>query len=311
MSHPWKEKRVALLFGGEGSEREVSLKTGAAFQRALEALEIDAVALDFSDAAIVTLATERFDAALIALHGAIGEGGPVQGLLECLQIPYTGSGLLASSLAIDKAATKRALQSAGVATPPWFEVRAADDPRLRGVARSVVVKPPREGSSVGISIVHDPAALPEAVALALRYDDVAMVEDFVPSRELSVGIFDGEVLGVMEIAPASGVYDYEAKYLRDDTQYLLPAPLDADTRVAVEALALAAWHAVGCRGVGRVDVLLHSDGSPWVLELNTVPGMTTTSIVPKMAQAQGIPFEDFVRRMLDAARTDLGRRATP
>lgn len=307
MRQNWKIKRVALLYGGTDSEREVSLKTGAAFREALRTLGVDILDLDFNAEAVARLAQEPVDAALIALHGLVGEGGPVQGLLECLQIPYTGSGVLASSLAIDKAATKRALRHAGVATPEWFEVNSADDPRLGTVDRPVVVKPPREGSSVGISIVKDLATLPAAVELALRYDATAMVEDFVPSRELSVGLFDGEVLGIMEIAPASGVYDYEAKYLRNDTQYLLPAPISDTQRVAVESLAQAAWKAVGCRGVGRVDVLLSEDGSIWVLELNTVPGMTQTSIVPKMANAQGWSFEELVARMLDAAVTDRGR----
>lgn len=304
VAHQWKNKRIALLLGGEGSEREISLKTGAAFQQVLDALDLEYVALDFGPEAIATLAQERFDVALLALHGLTGEGGPVQGLLECLQIPYTGSGVLASSLAIDKCAAKRALRHAQVATPDWFEVDRADDPRLLDVQRSVAIKPPREGSSVGVSIVHRAEDVRAAVELALKYDSVAMVEDFVPARELSVGFFDGDVLGIAEIAPASGVYDYEAKYLRNDTQYILPAPLSAEVKERVEALALGAWNAVGCRGVGRVDVLLRDDGTPWVLELNTVPGMTQTSIVPKLAHMQGIPFEDFVLKMLDAARTD-------
>lgn len=304
MRHNWENKRVALLYGGQDSEREVSLHTGAAFRASLERLGVEILDLDFDAQAVAKLAESSVDAALIALHGRIGEGGPVQGLLECLNIPYTGSGVLGSSLAIDKSAAKRAMEHAGVATPKGFEVRSSADPRLADVRHAVVVKPPREGSSVGISIVKDPAELREAVELALQYDDVALVEDFVQARELSVGLFDGEILGVMEIAPASGVYDYEAKYLRNDTQYLLPAPLNEHQRLVVEALARAAWDAIGCRGVGRVDVLLAEDDSAWVLELNTVPGMTPTSIVPKMALAMGWTFDELVVRMLDAARTD-------
>lgn len=296
--------RVALVYGGAGSEREVSLKTGAAFREALLELGVTVLELDFSRDAVTTLAQELPDVALIAMHGWMGEGGPIQGLLECLDIPYTGSGLAASTIAIDKLASKRVLAQLGVATPAWTTVASADDARLETLALPVVVKPPREGSSVGISIVKTRDALKPAVELALRYDNEVLIETFVKSRELSVGLFDGTVMGIMEIAPASGVYDYEAKYLRSDTNYLLPAPIDASTRERVEALAVAAWNAIGCRGVGRVDILLDEAGDVWVLELNTVPGMTKTSIVPKMAAANGVPFARFVGEMLEAATTD-------
>lgn len=305
MSDAWIGKKVALLYGGPDSERDVSLQTGAAFRDALKRMKVDILDLDFDATAVARLAQEPVDVALIALHGRVGEGGAVQGLLECLNIPYTGSGLLASSLAMDKVAAKKVMREAGVPTPRWFETDRADDERLKSVKLPVVVKPPSEGSSVGISIANTPEELTAAVNEGLRYDDRVMVENFVKGRELSIGVFDGEILDVMEIIPASGVYDYEAKYLRDDTKYLLPAPIDAAVRERSIAVALEAWDAVGCRGVGRVDVLLDEKEMPWVLELNTVPGMTPTSIVPKMAAARGWSFDELVERMLDAARTDV------
>lgn len=303
----WSDRKVALLLGGQTSEREISLKTGAAFRAALERIGARVVEIDFGREAIATLAAEPVDAALIALHGLEGEGGPVQGLLECLQIPYTGSGVQASAVAIDKIASKRALRAQEVPTLPWIEVTRSDDPQLQAFGVPCVVKPPREGSSVGISIVHELSELKAAVDLALRYDDRILVERFRQARELSVGFFDGEILGIIEVKPKDGYYDFEAKYVRNDTEYLLPAPLSEGEKALVERVAQGAWQAIGCRGVGRVDVLLDEAGEAWVLELNTVPGMTQTSIVPKMAAAQGIPFDDFVVRMLDAARLDGAR----
>lgn len=306
MSNAWTGKKVALLYGGSDSERDVSLQTGAAFRDALTRMNVNIIDLDFDADAVARLAQEPVDAALIALHGRVGEGGAVQGLLECLGIPYTGSGLLASSVAMDKDVAKKILRDAGVPTPRWFETDHADDERLTRVTFPVVVKPPNEGSSLGISIARTDEELTAAINEALRYDERVMVENFVQGRELSIGIFDGEILDIMEIVPASGVYDYEAKYLRDDTQYLLPAPIDADVRERSIAVALEAWDAIGCRGVGRVDVLLDEKEMPWVLELNTVPGMTPSSIVPKMAAARGWSFDELVTRMLSAARTDVG-----
>lgn len=303
----WSGRKVALLLGGRTSEREISLKTGAAFRGALERLGVEILELDFDANAIATLAKEQVDAALIALHGLEGEGGPVQGLLECLHIPYTGSGVQASAVAIDKIATKRTLRAQGVATLPWVEVCSADDPKLLEFGAPCVVKPPREGSSVGISIVKHESELQKAMELALQYDSRILVERFQKARELSVGFFDGELLGIIEVKPADGYYDFEAKYVRNDTQYLLPAPLSEQEAERVASLARAAWDAIGCRGVGRVDVLLDERGECWVLELNTVPGMTQTSIVPKMAAAKGISFDDFVERMLNAARLDTFR----
>lgn len=303
----WKGRKVALLYGGTTSERAISLKTGAAFSDALKRLGVDLVELDFGDAAIVELATTKVEAALIALHGLEGEGGPVQGLLECLRIPYTGSGVQASSLAIDKIASKRALLAQGVPTLPWIEVGADGMEALEAFGAPCVIKPPREGSSVGISIVHEASGLADALALALRYDTRILVERFVRARELSVGFFDDELLGIIEVKPAEGYYDYEAKYVRGDTQYLLPAPLSDEERTTVARVARQAWDAIGCRGVGRVDVLLEPSGAAWVLELNTVPGMTQTSIIPKMAAAKGLPFDALVERMLDAARLDVVR----
>lgn len=304
MPNIWTGKKVALLYGGTDSERDVSLKTGAAFRGALQRLNIPFVDIDFNATTAAILTEHSFDAALIALHGQIGEGGAVQGMLECLQIPYTGAGLLASAIAMDKTVAKKLLRDANVPTPDWIEVTESNDTRLREITLPVVVKPPCEGSSVGISIAHTTTELQHAVNHALTYANRVLVEQFVQGRELSIGFFDDETLEVMEIVPASGVYDFEAKYLRDDTEYLLPAPIPNTARNASIHAAFNAWKTIGCRGVGRVDVLLDENEQPWVLELNTVPGMTQTSIIPKMAAAKGWSFDAFVERMLQAARCD-------
>lgn len=311
MNNQWEHKRVALLYGGQDSEREVSLKTGAAFRQALQELKVDLIDLDFDEQAVATLATETIDVALIALHGRMGEGGPVQGLLECLRIPYTGSGVLGSSLAMDKVAAKKLLRQAGVPTPAWCEPTHMEALQKSGLVTPLVAKPPCEGSSVGVTIVHKDAELEAALQPSWDRHERIMVEQYIRGREMSVGIFDGEVLGVMEIVPASGVYDFEAKYVRNDTQYLLPAPVSEQELAKIQDVAIAAWNAIGCRGVGRVDVLLDDEQNAWVLELNTVPGMTPTSIVPKMAKAKGWSFNELVVRMLNAARCDSqgGHRA--
>lgn len=308
MSRDWKNKKVVVLYGGQSSERQISLKTGGAFIDALGRLGIPHVALDFHPRDIQALIDEKPDCALIAMHGRLGEGGPVQGILEFLRIPYTGSGLLSSALAIDKIVSKELLDSVAVATPEWWAPVRREDAAGIPDEFPLVVKPAEEGSSVGVSKVTGREELDGAVHALVADGTKVLVERCIDGAELSVAIMDGEVLGTVEIEVSAGFYDFSAKYERGDTTYHIPPRLDAAALERVEAVALKAWQVLRCRGVGRVDVMLDRAGKPWVLEANTVPGMTPTSLVPKLALARGYAFDDFVVRMLNAARLDGGAR---
>lgn len=295
---------VVVLMGGTSNEREVSLATGRALHRALLDAGIDAVALDLDRAGIATLVGMSPRAAVLALHGVGGEDGTVQGLLELPGIPYTGSGVLASALAIDKVRAKQMFEAAGVPTPRWATVERAARELPAGWSLPVVIKPALEGSSVGVALVRDAADVGPAVEACAKHPGAVLVEELIEGRELTVGVFDDDVLGVVEVAAAEGFYDYEAKYRRGDTRYVVPAPLNEQEQASVVRAALEAYRVLGCRGVARVDVMLSADGAPLVLEVNTVPGMTATSLVPKLAEAKGMPFPAFVASMVDAATTD-------
>ncbi len=299
---------IAVIMGGPDAERPVSLKTGAAFVEALEARGLRVRALDLSYDALAELVRNPPDVALLAMHGPTGEGGPLQGFLDLLGVPYTGSGVLASALAMDKIQSKRVFASQGVSTPAWAVRGVGDDSLPSEIAFPCVVKPPSDGSSVGVSIVRSVDEYLPALRSAREGTGEALIEAFVDGRELSVGISDGVLMGIVEIAPADGFYDFAAKYERGDTRYLIPAPLEAPVADQIEALAIQAYSALGCRGVARVDVMLAE--RPWVLEVNTIPGMTAASLVPKLAAAGGLEFGDFVVSLLERAAFDgvgLGR----
>jgi D-alanine-D-alanine ligase len=237
-----------------------------------------------------------------ALHGTFGEDGAVQGLLACLGLPYTGSGILPSALAMDKVASKRIFESNGVPTPRWRIVPPdAGVAFVEDFALPLVVKPALEGSSVGVSIVRDRAELTAALELARRHRGPTLVESYIAGAEVCVGILDEEVLGTIEIRPATGFYDYEAKYKRDDTQYLVPAPLPGPTIQRIEAAALAAHRSLGCSGYSRVDLRVDESGAPFLLEINTLPGMTSHSLIPKIAAHRGITYADLCERILSLA----------
>jgi len=313
-----KRRVVGVLMGGASRERDVSLNTGKAFSRTLDAAGFECRTIDWRPGKVRELLDAQIDVALLALHGGYGEGGTVQGLLNAAGIPYTGSGVLASALAMDKVRSKQLFRDAGLATPDFQVVSRRDlDAALAAgsfapaLSLPYVIKPSREGSSVGITIFDDaegpePSAesLLTALEAAKHHDDEVLVESFIAGKELSVGVFDDQVMGTVEIVPADGFYSYEAKYLSKTTEYLIPPPISAAARTAVEALAHRAYRALDCRGVARVDVMLDVDERPWLLELNTLPGMTETSLVPKLAQARGESFGALVTRMLDAARVD-------
>ena len=295
--------KVAVLLGGKSAEREVSLKSGGMVLNALRSRGVDALPFDPAERGLDALIGERFERAFIALHGRFGEDGTVQGVLEWLGIPYTGSGVLASALAMDKLRTKLLWHAEGLPTPPYAVLTKDSD--LRAVARKLgvplMVKPASEGSSIGMSKVRSAARLDEAYALAVNYDRVVIAEKFIDGTELTASILGDQVLPLIKIETPRDFYDYEAKYIADDTRYIVPCGLSAGRERDMQALCLKAFRAVGCRGWGRVDLMLNRQGRPFVLEVNTVPGMTDHSLVPKAARAVGMSYEDLCLRILEAA----------
>jgi D-alanine-D-alanine ligase len=311
MTHPFHQKRVAVVLGGLSAEREVSLNTGAGVVAALQETGWDAVAVDWKPGTSLPslLEAARADVVWNALHGTFGEDGAVQGLCACLGLPCTGSGILASALAMDKVMSKRIFESNGVPTPRWRllghdgPADGSDAPAaLADFALPCVVKPANEGSSVGVSIVEDRDALAPAVAQARQFHGQVIVEDYIAGTEVFVGILDGAVLGSVEVRPATKFYDYEAKYKRTDTQYLIPPELPAAVIARAEQHALAAYLALGCSGHARPDLRIARDGAPYVLEVNTLPGMTKTSLLPKIARSAGMDYASLCVKILASAR---------
>jgi len=303
-----KNAVVGVLMGGRSAEREVSLRTGAAILAALRRLGHRAIGIDAGPDLPLQLARKKVDVAFIALHGRGGEDGTVQGLLECLGIPYTGSGVLASALAMDKKQSKWGFHAHKLSTPD-FEVLTSGARGAWPLARlepPVGVKPVCEGSSVGVSVVRTRGAMARALKLACRYDSEALVETYVAGRDLTVGVLGDQALAVVEMRPRGGFYGYGSKYTDGQTEYLVPAPLTARQTARTQELALAAHGALGCRGASRVDFRLDERGRPQLIEVNTIPGMTATSLLPKSAAAAGIGFDELVARILAAARLDRG-----
>jgi D-alanine-D-alanine ligase len=311
MAHPFAGKRVAVVMGGLSAEREVSLDTGAGVLAALLDKGWDAIAIDWQAGTSLARLVEDSRAHVVwnALHGTYGEDGAVQGLCACLRVPCTGSGILASALAMDKVMSKRIFESNGVPTPRWRlldhdgpadgsdAVAALADWRL-----PCVVKPANEGSSVGVSVVETAGELAAAVALARPYHGPILVEDYIAGTEVFVGILDGRVLGSVEVRPATKFYDYDAKYKRTDTKYLLPPELPREVVERAEHHALAAYTALGCSGHARPDLRIARGGEPYVLEVNTLPGMTKTSLLPKISRAAGIDYAALCEQILASAR---------
>ena len=295
--------KVAVLLGGKSAEREVSLKSGTLVLNALRVRGVDAHAFDPAERGIEDLIESGFDRAFIVLHGRFGEDGTLQGALEWLGLPYTGSGVLGSALAMDKLRTKLLWQASGIPTPPW-ELLGADADFKAVSARlglPLMVKPVNEGSSIGMSKVRAAGHLEEAYALAVNYDRAVIAEKFIEGTELTAGILGEEVLPLIRLETPREFYDYEAKYVADDTRYLVPCGLPAERERQIQALCLKAFRALGCSGWGRVDLMLDRDGKPWLLEVNTAPGMTDHSLVPMAARAAGLSYEDLCLRILEAS----------
>jgi D-alanine-D-alanine ligase len=294
---------VAVLFGGRSAEREVSLKSGAAVLAALQRSGVDAHAFDPAKRDLHNLLDERFDRVFIALHGRYGEDGTVQGALELMGIPYTGSGVMASSIAMDKWRTKMIWQAAGLPIPDFMLINEHSDwdAVVQRLGLPLFVKPANEGSSVGISKVKHVNELKAAYEEAAKHDKLVIAERFIGGGEYTAAILNGRALPVIKIEPANEFYDYEAKYLRDDTRYLCPCGLSAEQEAEMQALAQQGFAVIGGQGWGRVDFLRGTDGKAYLLEVNTSPGMTDHSLVPMAAREAGTSFEQLVVQVLEAA----------
>lgn len=301
--------RVAVVMGGDSSEREVSLQSGANVLAALRARGIDATPVDGIPALLALIRAGGCDRVFNILHGRGGEDGVLQGALEALGVPYTGSGVLGSALSFDKVRTKRVWQSLGIPTPE-FAVLAAGEPvdqALAAIGLPAIVKPARAGSSVGVTRVFDAADLPAALELAARHDDELLIERLIEGPELTVGILDGAALPSIRIVPPGAFYDYHAKYLSEDTQYLCPGLNSPHEEAALERVCERAFAALGASGWGRLDVMQSQTGGFYLLELNTTPGMTSHSLVPKAAQAAGIDFQALCWRILETSFREAWR----
>ncbi len=295
--------KVAVLFGGRSAEREVSLKSGAAVLAALLKSGVDAHEFDPATGNLQALKDEGFDMAFIALHGRFGEDGTVQGALELLGIPYTGSGVMASALGMDKWRSKLVWQAGGLSIPEYLmlDEQSKDHEVVEKLGLPLFVKPANEGSSVGISKVKAESDLHEAYRQAVKHDSLVIAERSISGGEYTVAILGDVALPVIKIEPAGEFYDYEAKYLRDDTRYLCPSGLDDVREKKMQRLAKQAFALIGGQGWGRVDFLMDGEGNMYVLEANTSPGMTDHSLVPMAARQAGIDFEELVLRVLELA----------
>ena len=306
-----KKKKVAVLMGGVSREREISLKTGKAILKALTEKGYSVTPIDVGEDISERLAKEKIECAFLALHGRFGEDGTIQGLLELMGIPYTGSGVLASALAMHKIMAKKFFICEKIPTPRFevFQRKAIEKGLLQPISfpLPLVVKPAREGSTIGISIVRKEEERVPALKRAGEYDEEILVEEFMEGKEITVGILEDIPLPIIEIVPKSGFYDYHSKYTKGETQYILPARISREKYLYAQEISLKAYQTLGCSGVTRVDLMTDENENPFVIDVNTMPGMTETSLLPKAASFAGIPFEDLVERILLGASLKIGR----
>ena len=304
--------KVAVLMGGPSAEREISLLSGRAVLAALREKRVDAEAFDPAERELFELRRSGFQRAFVALHGRFGEDGTVQGALEVLRIPYTGSGVMASALSMDKWRTKLVWLASGIPTPRFVVAGAATDwdQVVDTVGLPVIVKPAREGSTIGLSKVRSVAEFPAACALASKYDELVIAEEFVAGQELTASILfdpakgDDRALPLVRIEAPQGNYDYQNKYFTDATKYYCPSGVRAEIEDEIRSVALRSFRVLGCRGWGRADVMLRPDGNYSFLEMNTSPGMTGHSLVPMAAKAAGLGYADLCLRILEGAALD-------
>jgi len=296
--------KVAVLLGGRSAEREVSLMSGRGVLEALRSKGVDAHAFDPAERDLGDLKREGFARCFIALHGRGGEDGTLQGALEVLGVPYTGSGVMGSAIGIDKWRTKMIWLASGLPTPRYRILSPGDDwsDVARDLGLPLIVKPANEGSTLGLTKVTAVAQLPAAYELAANsYHDLALAEQFIDGAEYTASVLDDQVLPLIRIEAPQGNYDYQSKYFGDDTKYICPCGLDAQKEASLKVLSLKAFRLVGCAGWGRIDLMLDAQGNPWLLEVNTSPGMTGHSLVPMAARAVGILYEDLCVKILEGA----------
>ncbi|MDY0340024.1 MAG: D-alanine--D-alanine ligase [Coriobacteriia bacterium] len=301
--------RIAVLMGGRSAEREVSLHTGEQVAGALASVGHDVVPVDTADIGFIeALRVGGFDVAFICLHGRFGEDGTIQGLLELIELPYVGSGVLASALAMDKVVSKQIFVAAGIPTPEWIVVRRGCPYSVADISarlgEKLVVKPVNEGSSVGMSIVHDPDELGPAIECAFEHDHTVLIEEFVTGAEVTVGVLgnsDLMALPTLEVVPEHEFYDYDSKYLPGMSRHIIPARVSDAIREECQRIAIEAHCALACRGMSRADTIVTGDGIAYLLEVNTIPGMTKTSLLPDAARAAGIEFPQLCDRLVSLA----------
>jgi D-alanine-D-alanine ligase len=303
--------KVAVLMGGPSAEREISLISGKAVLAALRGKGVDAHAFDPAERELFDLKREGFQRVFIALHGRFGEDGTVQGALEVLRIPYTGSGVMGSALAMDKWRTKLVWDASGIPTPRFAMIKSTTlwDKLAELLGLPLIVKPAREGSTIGLTKVHTLEALPAAYELAAKHDDLVIAEEFIEGHELTASVLGDEALPLVRIVAPQGNYDYQNKYFTDDTQYFCPAGLPEALEAEIREQTLKSFRVLGCRGWGRADVMMRPDGSYSFLEMNTSPGMTGHSLVPMAAKAAGMGYAELCVRILEAAALDSGAAA--
>lgn len=308
-SDEMKKKRIGVLIGGISSEREVSIKTGNAIVKALIEKGYNAFAIDVNKDVCSVLEKSNIDVAFIALHGKFGEDGTIQGLLELLRIPYTGSGILGSALGMNKIFAKKLFEYHGIPVPEYVALKREEREKFKiddiPFGFPVVVKPSCEGSTVGVSVVSTFEKLHEAMDVAFSYDEYILIEKFIPGKEVTVGIVDNKAIGVLEIVPKVQFYTYEAKYTPGMSEYIMPARLPSDVYNKAMELGEKAHKCLGCDYYSRVDMRIDENMNPYVLEVNTIPGMTATSLLPKIAQYAGISFPDLVENILLNARLKI------
>jgi D-alanine-D-alanine ligase len=300
-------KKIGVLMGGLSSEREVSLASGAAVLKALQEKGHHAVAIDMGRDAAAQVQESGIDLAFIALHGKYGEDGAVQGLLEIMGIPYTGSGILASAIGMNKAIAKQAFQSKDLLVGEYAVIESVAKDRVAAAVAAIqfplVIKPNAEGSSVGVSLVLKQEEVAPAVELAFKYGKEILIEKFIKGKEVQVGILGDRALGAIEIVPKRAFYDYEAKYQKGMSDHFFPARVPDSVYTKTLAAGLAAHQAIGCKGYSRVDFIIDDFGEPYILEVNTLPGMTATSLLPEIAKGVGLSFPDLVEEIVRLAIT--------
>lgn len=299
-----EQSKVAVLMGGVAAEREISLRSGQAVTEALQTQGVNATGVDVSSLSQLQQVASEYDVAFIALHGRWGEDGTVQAILEDLQMPFTGSRMAASAIAMDKLRTKWLWRGADLPTPNfvWVNEHRPLNTESFPLQFPVIVKPVHEGSSIGMQKVDSMPQLQAAVDEAQKFDKEVLIEQWITGREFTCAVLDGEALPLIELKTDNVFYDYEAKYQSNDTQYLCPAELDSDLTESIQKIVLQAFSVVGSDTWGRVDLMLDENSQPWLIELNSVPGMTDHSLVPMAAKAQGIDFPQLVKRILQRAK---------